>query len=302
METAVVTNIQGYSIHDGPGIRTVVFLKGCPLRCNWCANPENLTAAAEIGFLKNLCKNCGKCAGKCPADAIVPGEAVYRIDRNKCNGCGSCVDVCFYGALVRYGDLFTSEEVFNKVKRDKMFYDSSGGGVTVSGGEPLIYPEFVYELFSCCKAAGINTCIETCGYAPATALRRVLPVTDWVYFDLKHLDPAAHKEHTGHSNKQILENARLAAAEASNILFRLPLIPGVNDGDNNIRETADFIKLSGSEAAGIQLMPYHRAGQVKYEALDMTYMTSGLDIMKEDQIEAIKQKFIDFGVYCTIST
>lgn len=298
---ALITNIQGYSIHDGPGIRTVVFLKGCPLRCKWCANPENLSAAAEIGFMKNLCSNCGRCAAKCPAGAIIQGDDVYRIDTAKCTRCGDCVSACLNGALVKYGNLMTSGEVFDKVKRDKMFYDSSGGGVTVSGGEPLICPEFVYELFSDCAAAGINTCVETCGFVPIDAIRRVLPVTNWFYFDLKHMDPAAHIEHTGFTNEQILENARLAADGGAEILFRLPLVPGVNDSDENIRETAEFVKSLGPNEVNIQLMPYHRAGQAKYDALNLVCETAGIGIMNASEIEDVRQKFIDHGVTCSIS-
>ena len=331
---APITNIQGYSIHDGPGIRTVVFFKGCPLRCKWCANPENLDAGVQVGFLKNLCVNCGRCAGggggsntgasvsnsggngsivgnvagvggggggKCPEGAIVPGEGVYRIDREKCTGCGSCVGSCYNGALVRYGEMTTPEAVFAKVRRDKMFYDSSGGGVTVSGGEPLIYPGFVFELFSACADAGIDTCVETCGFVPAEAVRRVLPVTGLFLFDLKSMDPAVHMSITGQSNDLILENARLVASEGRGVLFRLPLIPGINDGDDNIGETAEFVKSLAVVSAELQIMPYHRAGQTKYDALSMVCETAGTEIMDAAGIEAVRQKFIDNGVDCTIS-
>lgn len=199
MEQAIVTNIQGYSIHDGPGIRTVVFLKGCPLRCRWCANPENLSPAVQVGFLRRLCEDCGRCANACLCGAILPGDG-YRIDRSKCQNCGRCAESCLYGALVVYGEAMSSEAVFQKVRRDRMFYESSGGGVTVSGGEPLAKPEFVSELFSRCREEGIHTCIETCGYAPESALRRVLPVTDLFCFDLKLMDSAGHRLQTGQEN------------------------------------------------------------------------------------------------------
>ena len=146
---AIVTNIQGYSIHDGPGIRTVVFLKGCPLRCKWCANPENLQGYPQIGSISKLCTGCGRCAKTCRFGAILPGDG-QRINREACTRCGECVETCYYKALVRYGETKTAEEVFAKVRRDKMFYETSGGGVTVSGGEPLLHPEFVAELFSLC--------------------------------------------------------------------------------------------------------------------------------------------------------
>ena len=163
--SALISNIQGYSIHDGPGIRTVVFLKGCPLRCRWCANPENLEDRVRVGFLANLCQHCARCAKVCPQGAILP-DAERRIDRNRCDDCALCVEACFYGALVRYGKRMTVEEVFDQVRRDKIFYDSSGGGVTVSGGEPLTHADFVAELFTLCREEGINTCVETCGCVP----------------------------------------------------------------------------------------------------------------------------------------
>ena len=256
----------------------------------------------QVGFLKSLCKNCGKCAGVCSVGAIIPGEGVHRIDMAKCTRCGDCVNACFYGAIVKYGELMSSEEVFMKVKRDKMFYDSSGGGVTVSGGEPLIYPEFIYELFSNCRDSGINTCIETCGFVPAGSIRRVLPVTDWIYFDIKHMDLVRHKDYTGYTNELILENAKLAAKESAHFLFRFPLVPGINDSDENIRDTAEFMKQIGPNGMDIQIMPYHRAGQTKYDALNLAYETAGIEIMKDAGIEAVKQKFTNYGVNCTIST
>jgi len=202
---ALVDNIQGYSIHDGPGIRTVVFLKGCPLRCRWCANPENLEDRVRVGFLANLCKHCSRCAGACPRGAILP-DPERRIDRARCDECGECTEACFYGALVRYGKRMTAEETFRKVRRDKLFYDTSGGGITVSGGEPLLHADFVAELFALCRGEGIGTCAETCGCVPRSTLERMLPLTDLFYFDLKLMDSERHREYTGRGNEAILEN------------------------------------------------------------------------------------------------
>lgn len=301
METTNITNIQGYSIHDGPGIRTVVFFKGCPMRCKWCANPENLLPGVQAGFIAKLCQSCGRCAKKCPEGAIVPGADVYRIDREKCTGCGECVQSCFYGALVRYGDEMTPDEVFKKVRRDKMFYDSSGGGVTVSGGEPMIYADFAAELFEKCRAEGISTCIETCGYAPEEGYPKLIPLTDWFYFDLKIMDDEIHKEYTGCSNELILKNARTVAASGARVLFRQPLIPTVNDTEENIRLTAEFIKSLGRADIALQLMPYHRAGQTKYDALAMINETAHIQPMEPPAITAVLEKYASLGISCSVS-
>jgi pyruvate formate lyase activating enzyme len=297
----VITNIQGYSIHDGPGIRTVVFFKGCPLRCRWCANPETMRAEVEIGFLARLCTGCGHCFPACPAGAIRTGGNVARVDRGKCTACGACVEACRYGALVAYGEEMTSEEVFGKVRRDKMFYDTSGGGVTVSGGEPLLHPGFVRDLFERCKAAGIATCVETCGNVPREAIEEVAGLADQFYFDLKVMDADAHERHTGCPNERILANARYLAENGVDLLFRQPLIPGVNDGAGNIEKTAGFMKSLGAGGMRIQLLPYHRMGQSKYAALDRAYPTESVAVMAKDAVETVREAYIAQGVECTIS-
>lgn len=292
-----ITNIQGYSIHDGPGIRTVVFIKGCPMRCIWCANPENLSPQIQVGFISKLCQRCGRCAKVCPEDAILPGD--YRIDREKCISCGACTDACFYGALVKYGEEKTAEEVFKKVRRDKMFYESSGGGVTVSGGEPMTQADFISDLFKLCKDDGIHTCIETCGYAPSEGYHKVISSTDLFYFDLKIIDPELHKKYTGCDNTLIHENAKIVAESGIPVLFRQPLIPTINDTEDNIVKTAEFMKSLGK--TDLQLMPYHRAGQTKYDALNMKYQTANLQTMTPEYITSIKNRYVSLGINCTIS-
>ncbi|MBR3396480.1 MAG: glycyl-radical enzyme activating protein [Lachnospiraceae bacterium] len=297
---ALVTNIQGYSIHDGPGIRTVVFLKGCPLRCKWCANPENLEGKLQVGWISKLCTGCGRCAKTCRFNAIIPGDG-QRINREACTRCGECVDTCFYKALVRYGEEMTAEEVFAKVRRDKMFYDTSGGGVTVSGGEPLVHPEFVTELFTYCRGEQIHTCIETCGCVPQKAFEIAAPVTDLFYFDLKIADPEIHRQYTGTDNEQILSNARYLAGTGANILFRQPLIPGINDTDANIEGVSAFIRSLGRSDLALQLMPYHRMGLSKYAALDKPYELEEIQIMKPEEIEEIRGRYEALGISCSIS-
>ena len=301
MDNALVTNIQGYSIHDGPGIRTVVFFKGCPLSCKWCANPECISGKPQIGFLELLCKGCGKCLETCPNNAINADENRHRIDYSLCNSCGKCSDNCSYGALVQYGKPMTIDEVWDEVRRDKIFYDTSGGGVTVSGGEPLLHPSFVRELFELCHGENINTCIETCGNVSTGAFEEIFPVTDHFLFDLKHLDPVIHKSYTGHSNEMILKNAAFLVTNNADVVFRNPLIPGVNDSESNINATSEFLKSLGSKAARLELMPFHRMGMNKYKALDMEYPLGDLGIMENEKIEAVKKAYTDRGIKCTIS-
>ena len=301
MTTAFITNIQGYSIHDGPGIRTVVFFKGCPLSCKWCANPECISGKPQVGFIQLLCKGCGKCLETCQYNAINTDENKHRIDYSLCNSCGECSDNCGYSALVKYGILMTVDEVWDEVRRDKIFYDTSGGGVTVSGGEPLLHPTFVRELFELCHGEKINTCIETCGNVNSKSLREVIPVTDHFLFDLKHLDSEIHKKYTGHPNDRILENASILVEQNADVLFRNPLIPGVNDSKSNIEATSDFLKGLGKKAMRLQLMPFHRLGKDKYKALDMEYALGDLEIMEKEDIEAVKKAYIDRGINCTIS-
>jgi pyruvate formate lyase activating enzyme len=208
----MVTNIQGYSIHDGPGIRTVVFFKGCGLVCRWCSNPECISPRTEVGFIKNLCTKCGNCSGVCPDGALVYEEGSFpRINHEKCSGCGACSAVCSYKALTLYGKPMSADEIYDTVSRDKMFYDASGGGVTVSGGEALLQPQLVADLFSKCRQTGTHTCIETSGFAAGSALRQVLPFTDYILYDLKMMNPDKHRQYTGQPNNLILDNARVVA-------------------------------------------------------------------------------------------
>jgi pyruvate formate lyase activating enzyme len=300
-KSATITNIQGFSIHDGPGIRTVVFFKGCPLSCQWCANPECLSGKPQMGFIENLCKGCGKCLEVCANNAIRRAEGEHRIDYSRCIACGSCRDQCYYGALVRYGESMTVAEVWDAVRRDKIFYDESGGGVTVSGGEPLLRPGFVRELFELSRQEQINTCVETCGCFDPEALLEVIPVTDHFLFDLKHMDPEAHRKHTGQSNSLILKNAALLIERSASIRFRQPLVPGVTDSIENIEATARFLTGLGKNALRLQLMPFHRMGQGKYKALHMPYNMNGLGAADNERVEAARKAYVQFGIDCSVS-
>jgi pyruvate formate lyase activating enzyme len=299
--SAIITNIQGFSIHDGPGIRTVVFFKGCPLSCQWCANPECLSGKPQMGFIKTLCADCGKCQDVCRNSAMRHGENEHRFDYSRCASCGDCRDHCYYGALVRYGESMTVAEVWDAIRRDKMFYDNSGGGITVSGGEPLLWSKFIRELFELCRRETIDTCMETCGLADPKALLDVIPVTDHFLFDLKHMDSDIHKKHTGQPNGQILKNAALVLEHGADVIFRQPLIPGINDSLMNIEVTAGLLTGLGKSAARLQIMPYHRMGQSKYKALNMPCIMEKLGMADDAQVEAVKKAYIDRGIHCTIS-
>ena len=298
----LVTNIQGYSIHDGPGIRTVVFLKGCGLECQWCSNPECISPHPEVGFVKTLCTKCGKCAEICPVGALVYEEGkIPRIDRRRCSGCGACSSVCSYKAFILYGKPMNAGEIFDAVNRDKMFYQASGGGVTISGGEALLQPLLVCDLFEKCRRAGIHTCMETSGFADESALRQVLSYTDFVLYDLKYLNSEKHRQYTGKPNDLILSNAKIVAASGVETLFRMPLIPGINDGMQNIKETADFLKGLENKTFNIELMPYHRLGKGKYESLDRPYRLPELLSPEPEHVESVKNTFEASGIICLIS-
>ncbi len=297
-----VFNIQRYSIHDGPGIRTVVFLKGCPLQCCWCSNPESINSRPELGFIAVRCSGCQACVKACPRGAITMGDHEHPvIDRNCCDNCGKCAPECYPGALKIYGQEMTVGEVLDEVTRDSLFYKRSGGGVTVSGGEPLHQPRFLMALLQQCQSVGINTAVETCGYASSHALETMIKHTDYLFFDLKHLDPIAHRKWTSRSNRLVLRNLRLAAASGVHLTVRMPLIPSVNDTNENVKATAELVKAVGRGVEGIELMPYHRLALGKYEALGRIYRPRDLPTVDFSHAEQVRALFETLGVRCSIS-
>ncbi len=261
----VVSTIQRYSIDDGPGIRTTVFLKGCQLRCPWCQNPETKNQFTEIYFRAANCIGCGKCVEICPVESAISLTSDQRINRQLCIRCMKCTEVCPSRALEAVGRIMTVSEVMDEVIRDVPFYNTSGGGLTVSGGEPALQGAFTTELLKRAKMQGINTCIETNGYAKSEVWKRMLPYLDLILLDIKHMDPVIHEIFTGVSNELILNNARDLASQVE-IIIRVPLIPGFNDSGQFIEELGKFL-FSIPRIKEVHLIPVHGYGSSKYVML-----------------------------------
>jgi len=293
----VVFDIQRYSIHDGPGIRTIVFLKGCPLSCKWCCNPESQNPEPELLFQRSNCIQCGKCIEVCTPGALSFDNPDF-VDRSKCKSCGACADVCLPNALTMKGRKMTVWEVVQELQKDATNYRRSGGGITLSGGEPLMQPEFAIELLKACKAKGWSTAMETTGYASKEVVESVIPLVDHALIDLKSIDPGVHQEYTGVPNRLILENA-LRIATLSDAVVRVPVVPGVNDDPSSIKAIGEFAKLmEGIDT--VHLLPYHTYGENKYALLGRDYPMGEISDLPKEVMESLKSVVEGLGLNCVI--
>lgn len=293
-ETGTIFNIQKFSLHDGPGIRTVVFFKGCPLSCKWCANPESQDAKLQILWDKAKCTGCKTCTSTCPAKAISHREGTIHIDTGLCRRCLTCISCCPQQALKAEGETKTVKEVLDTCLQDEAFYEESGGGVTLSGGEALMQPEFATALLQALKDRHIHTAIETTGYADPETFRRVTCLADLLLFDIKHWDEKKHKEGTGVSNRKILDNMKSSIDSGKNVLPRLPVIPGYNDSP---RDAEGFVRrLFEVGAKEVQLLPFHQFGEKKYDMLGKAYSYTDVPALHEEELEDFRQVFIRHGI------
>jgi len=296
----LIFNIQKFSIQDGPGIRTTVFMKGCPLKCPWCSNPEGMSPDPEIMTHDAKCIGCGKCAEACPTGAISFTEQGRLIDRTLCNNCLECANVCPAKAIEAKGELKTVDEVFEVAAQDEPFYRNSGGGITVSGGEALLQWEFTRAFLKRCKEANFHTALDTTAYCKWEHMEKVLEYTDLILFDLKNMDSKKHKEKCGVDNQLILENLE-KASKKTKIWLRLPLIPGYNDSEEDMRRVAELAKRINAEK--VSLLPYHEYGRQKYPRVGKEYSFCEADILSpEDEIVTRSKKILEtFGLNVGIS-
>ena len=266
MHEGIVFDIKRYAIHDGPGIRTTVFFKGCPMHCRWCHNPEGIRKEAEIVFRENLCKQCNDCLTACPEGAIISKNHTKIVEMDKCTLCGSCTQVCYAGALEIIGKRMTVGEVMNEITKDAVFFEESGGGATFSGGEPLLQFPFLLALLEACKKRNLHTTVDTSGYCSYDELEAIRGVVDLFLYDLKTMDDSLHVHYTGVSNTLILENLQKLSFCKKPIIVRVPLIPGINDSATQLETMAKFL-LPYPSIKEIHLLPYHPWGRAKFDRL-----------------------------------
>jgi len=294
----IVFDIQKFSVHDGPGVRTIVFLKGCPLSCRWCCNPESQSDVPQVMFIAQNCIGCKRCTEVCENFAI-DFNLPNRVNQNKCVHCGKCVEVCFSEALNMAGTIKSVEEILTELSKDNIMYRRSGGGITLSGGEALAQPGFAEELLKGCKSKGWHTAIETSAFTSASVLERVLPWLDLIMLDIKHMDSDKHKEYVGQNNEIILENAKIIAQSGKPLIIRIPIITGFNDVEKNIRATAKFA-VSLKKVHEVHLLPYHRLGKNKYDYLGCIYKLPELKPPLEENMTYLKKVVESEGLICKI--
>ena len=300
--SGLVFDIQAHSVHDGPGTRTTVFLNGCPLACAWCCNPEGLQRQPVMMHRDARCVRCGMCIETCPEGAASRGpDGSICFDREVCNTCTSlaCISTCYHEGMVSSGKAYTQDQLFSIFQRDRQFWGQRGG-VTFSGGEPLMQRDFILPLIKRCKESRIHTCIETTGCVPSDYFMEVASLVDWIFVDIKHMDPVAHKSLTGVDNQLILKNIEALAASDANcfVVVRIPVIPDYNDSEKNMRATAQFVRRTGLEV--INILPFHRLGESKYRQLGRAYEFGGRRSLERDELKGHAEWIRDEGLCCYI--
>ncbi len=306
---ALVTNIQRYSINDGPGIRTTVFLKGCRLNCAWCHNPECIDFGPEIYWKQSLCTQCGRCFSVCERGAVQPpicleaegGNAHYhKIDHSRCDLCMACVEACIYGALARVGESRSVEEILDEVERDMPFYLNSGGGMTVTGGEPTAFPEFTLALLKGARERGIHTCLDTSGFCEWEVLDALRPYVDIFLYDIKCMSGKQHLLRTGVSNSPILANLTRLAEAGESIIVRIPVIPGFNDSVEHMEKAAEFLAGLGPSLIQVDLLPFHNWCQDKYRWLGREWPYRDVESLAVSEVDDLLDVMEEKGIVVTI--
>jgi len=300
MQQALIFDIKPYAINDGPGIRITIFLKGCPLSCDWCHNPESQAPGVQKMYTNSKCIGCGECVKACVQHACTFTPNGIVTDPDACILCGKCAEVCPTKATEMSGELLTVDEIMEKIEKERAFFDQSKGGVTFSGGEPLMYSDFLISLLDACGEKGIHRVVDTTGFAKTSTLLEVAKRTDHFLYDLKMMDDVKHKKYTGVSNKIILENLNILAETGASINIRIPLIKGVNDDDKNIEQTAAFVKALAGEKKIINLLPYHKIASAKYKKLGMEFDSKGMAEPTEEMQKQIVRKFEAHGLKVVI--
>ena len=298
MTSGILFDFKRFSLHDGPGIRTTVFLKGCPLHCAWCHNPESISPEVELHHWPERCIFCGECVEHCPENALSLSDHMLHKEIARCLRCGACATACPAEAWQQIGRVMTLPEVMAEIQKDLSFYDESGGGVTFSGGEPLLQPEFLAEALRACKAIGLHTAVDTTGYSAWKNLAQIRPNVDLFLYDLKLMDSARHRQFTGVPNETILANLRSLAAAGSKIIIRIPIIPGINDDPANLESTARFLQELNS-IHQVDLLPYHHIAMSKYARMGVSYTLPDTAPPSAEHIQNIQTQMETYGFKVT---